>query len=137
MTSKTVSAVLVSIGLIAGGGITFAHYAAAESATNTPTVTASTVPSVLAPQEENDATEKVSEQSMTPDQIKAKESAEVDKKDHGEKNEVGEKADGKDQSEMNDATEAELTPAEKVAHDASEATQERADKGGDDHGADN
>ncbi len=136
MTSKAISAVLVSVGLVAGGGITFAHYAAADSATNTPVVTASTAPSVVSPQEENDAAEKVSEQSMTPQQIKAKEDAEVGEKDHGDKNEVGEKTDAKDQAEMNDATEAALTPAEKAAHDAAEATQEGADKGGDDHGAD-
>ncbi len=135
MTSKAVSAVLVSVGLIAGGGITFAHYAAADSATNTPVVTASTAPSMVSPQEESDAAEKVSEQSMTPTQIKAKEDAEVGKKGHGDKNEVGEKAEGKDQTEMNDAAEAQLTPAQKAAHDATEATQESGSKDGNEHEA--
>lgn len=136
MTSKAVSVVLVSIGLIAGGGITFAHYAAADSATNTPVGALGTATSVVSPQEENDATEKISEQSMTSAQIKAKEDAEVGEKQHGDENEVGEKADGEDQTEMTDAEEAQLTPAQKAAHDAEEATHEGADKSGDDEGAD-
>jgi cytoskeletal protein RodZ len=133
MTQKALSAVFVSLGLIAGGGLTFAHYAAADNATNTlPAVTASAVTSTVSPKEENDAAEKVAEQNMTPAQKTAKEAAEKDTKDSAEKNDTADKPEANDPNEMNDASEAQLTPAQKAALDASEAAQGGESKTGND-----
>lgn len=123
MTQKALYAVLVSLGLIAGGGMTFAHYAAAESLTNTPAV-ASTGTNAIISKEESDVAEKTAEQNMTPTQIQAKESAEGNSKDDEDKNEVGERSSDTDKSEMNDAAESSLTPEQKAAHDKAERSQE-------------
>ncbi len=130
MTQKALYAVLVSLGLIAGGGMTFAHYAAADSSTNTPVI-ASTGTTAIAPTEESDRAEKIAEQSMTPADIKAKEESEASNKDSGDKNEVSEKSESKDQPEMNDAEEAALTPAQKAAHDKAEGMHEGEKDGND------
>ena len=121
MTQKALPAVLVAVGLVAGGAMTFAYYAAADSTTST---AAGSTTNAAAAQEENDAAEKVAEQSMTPAQIKAKEDAEVGEKEVGDANESVEKADGKDEFEMDDAAEASLTPAQRAQHDADEAAHE-------------
>ena len=113
MTKKSLYAALVSLGLVAGVGMTFAHYAAAESSTNTP---------VLA------STEIV---AITPTEIKVKEDTEINEKESGDKDDVGEKSDSRDNSEMSDANEAALTPAQKVAHDKAESMQESKNDGKD------
>lgn len=123
MTQKALYAALVSFGLIAGGGMTFAHYAAAESSTSTSAV-ASTGTNAIISKEESDVGEKITEQNMTPAQIQAKEDAEGNNKDDGDKNEVGERPDGADQSEMSDADEARLTPEQKAARDKTERSHE-------------